>query len=334
MSKLYPVKGNLIPFIPEGEFYFSKGVEAYQKRKFDLSLKWFQKAMERQPNDPLYICQASIVHTEMGAYHLANQLLNKVLSQYGERYIDCYYLLANNYAHLGLLQDAAKYAALYLEKASDDEFKEEAEELLQLLDFTEEEDEAEDWLLEEEDDLLMYQETAFYHLEREEWQDAISVLEEMIILFPDFSQARHEYYYALFFAGEQDEAVAMEEKHLLDHPNALFSMMNLAVFYYYSDDQSKLAPFVLWLDNIYPIHEQQKLRMAVTFCHLGLYSKALRRFQLLHKSKVKGHPSYYRWYSRCQYEMGMETMAERLWEEGCRQHQALIAKRPPWKKDD
>ncbi|WP_066192384.1 MULTISPECIES: tetratricopeptide repeat protein [Gracilibacillus] len=331
MSKNQLLQDNLIPFIPDGEFYFTKGVEAYQKRKFDLSLKWFQKAVEQKPTNPLYLCQASIVHTEVGEYHLANQLLTKVLAHHGEEYVDCYYLLANNYAHLGLIQDAIKYTTLYLEHNTDNEFEEEAEELLHMLDGVEEETD-EDWLLEEEDDLLMYQETAFYHLEREEWADAIAILEEMITLFPEFPQARQEYHYALFYAGERDKAIALEENYWQEHPNTLFSCMNLTVFYHDIKEQEKTDGFIALLDNIYPLHEQQKLRMAVTFAHVGLYQKALQRFKLLHKSKLKGHPSYYKWFSLCHYQAGTSVMADRLWEEGCRQHQVLADQRPPWQK--
>ncbi|WP_163579049.1 tetratricopeptide repeat protein [Gracilibacillus saliphilus] len=332
MTNPYQIEGNIIPFIPEGDFYFSKGVESFQKRKFDLSLKWFKKAIADKPDNPLYQCQASIVYTEMGSYHLANQMLTKVLSSHGEDYVDCYYLIANNYAHLGLLQDAVKYAELYIEKAPDGEFTEAASSLLDVLDFSEvEEDEDDEWMLEEEDDLIIYQETAFYHLEREEWEEAIAILEEMITLFPEFSQGRHEYHYALFFAGEREEAITMEEKYLQDHPDSLFSCMNLACFYAHEANQERLQYYTGLLDNIYPIHEQQKLRIAVTFAQIGLYEKALYRFKLLHKSKLKGHPSYYRWFSTCQYYLGLKEMAQHLWEEGCKQHNILAVQTPPWK---
>ncbi|WP_347834692.1 hypothetical protein [Gracilibacillus sp. JCM 18860] len=85
MPKPNKTKENVIPFIPEGDFYFSKGVEAYQKRKFELSIKWFQKALSEKPNHPLYQCQLSIVYTEIGSYHLANQLLTDVLAKHGGR---------------------------------------------------------------------------------------------------------------------------------------------------------------------------------------------------------------------------------------------------------
>src|SRR5690625_7261513 len=85
-----------------------------------------------------------------------------------KKYVDCYYLIANNYAHLGLLNDAKKYANAYLDKESDGEFIEEAKSLLQLIDI--EKSEEDEWELEDEDELLIYQETAFYHMENCEWE--------------------------------------------------------------------------------------------------------------------------------------------------------------------
>src|SRR5699024_12367568 len=121
---------NIIPFIPEGDFYFTKGVEAFQKRKFEIAIKWMKKAVEAKPMEALYACQLSIIYTEIGSYHEADQVLTSVLET--KIYVDCYYLIANNYAHLGLLNDAKQYAITYLDKESDGEFIEEAKSMHKL----------------------------------------------------------------------------------------------------------------------------------------------------------------------------------------------------------
>ncbi|ENH96007.1 hypothetical protein J416_13054 [Gracilibacillus halophilus YIM-C55.5] len=330
MSKQESHDQKLIPFIPEGDFYFSKGVEAYRKKKFDISLKWFGKAIEAKPNNPLYQCQMSIVYTEIGSYHLANQLLEDVLASHGEEYVDCYYLLANNCAHLGLLQDAKAYAQTYVEEAPDGDFSEEANSLLTVLSIDEEEEQEDEWAFDKEDDILMYQETVFYHLDREEWTKALALLEEMIAIFPDFSQARHEYAYALYFAGEKEEAIALEEEYVHHHPDALFGIMNLAIFYYYQEDSDKLEPITNTLVNIYPMHEQQKLRLAMTLSQIGFVEEAYQRYQSLSKDIVKNHASFYRWYSACCYGLGKIERAYQIWEEGCRKHDILSKQTPPW----
>ncbi|WP_404454225.1 hypothetical protein LG329_05185 [Virgibacillus necropolis] len=312
---------NVVPFIPDGEFYFTKGVEAFQKRKFDVSVKWMKKAIEFAPVEPLYQCQLSIVYTEIGAYHAANQLLTKVLQSTGDKYVDCYYLLANNYAHLGLLNDAKKYAESYLNNEPDGDFHEEAHSLLEMLDI-DETDEDEEWDIEEEDELLIYQETVFNHMEYFEWSKALPLLEEMIALFPEHKMIKHDYTQALFFSGHQEDAMMMELDVLKETPNDLCSHINLAIFYF-ERGNVEYTKHIKALLNVYSIHEQQKLKIATTLARTEFYQDAYKRFRLLSKGTLKGHPSYYRWYSIAAYHNGETEKAKSLWEEGCTRHPLL-----------
>lgn len=325
-------KNNVIPFIAEGDFFFSKGVEAFYKRKFDIALKWLKKATETSPNEALYPCQMSIIYTEIGAYHAANQLLLEVIDKHGDNYFDCYYLIANNYAHLGLLQDAQKYAQLYLNKTSDGEFKSETEQLLAVLDIGIEEDEDDDIddLIDGEDEFLVYQETVFFHLERFEWDKAITLLKEMITLFPDSPLVKHEYHYALFFLGQSAEAIALEEELFSEQPDSLFARSNLAIFYYHEKLLDKANTLVESLSNVHPLHPQQCLRVAYTFAATENYDRAYQRFLRIPKSKVKGHINYFRTYSLTLYQIGFKQKAHDIWQEGCRLHSHLRTEPKPW----
>ncbi|MBM7600569.1 tetratricopeptide (TPR) repeat protein [Virgibacillus halotolerans] len=320
-DKLDGKQNNVIPFIPEGDFYFSKGVEAFQKKKFDIAIKWLNKAMDEKPEDPLYACQMSIIYTEIGSYYEANELLTTVLQT--TDYVDCYYLLANNYAHLGLLNDAAKYANAYLDKEPEGDFSEETKQLLDLIDIDEEQVD-DNWDLEEEDELLIYQETAFYHMEFMEWDKALLVIKEMMTLFPEHQLAKHDYTQALFFSGQQQDAIEMELDILKDDANSLYSMTNLAVFYYEQGNKPEYENYIQALLNVYPMHEQQKLRIAVTLAKTGFHEQAYSRFRLLAKGIVKGHPSFYRWYSKTIFQQGFPEKAQNLWEEGIKKHPKLV----------
>ncbi|WP_077624832.1 tetratricopeptide repeat protein [Sediminibacillus massiliensis] len=322
-----PKMDKVIPFIPEGDFYFTKGVEAFQKRKFDIAIKWLKKAVETSPDEALFKCQISIVYTEIGAYHLANQILTEVLADHGDDYIDCYYLIANNYAHLGLLQDAKKYTESYLEKAPDGDFHDEAIDLLGFIDI---EDDDEDWTFEEEDELLILQETAFYHLEREEWEEALPILEELMSLFPEHMPAKHEYSMALFFSDSQTEAIRLEKQWLKKSPQSLYGHTNLAVFHHYLGNLEKSQKHLDALTNVYPIHEQQKLKIASTLAKTGRYEEAAARFAMLSKSQLKGHTTYFRWYSIAAYHTGNPDKALSLWEEGCKRHPHMSDFEGPW----
>lgn len=324
-------KENIIPYIPDGDFYFSKGAEAFDKHKYDIAIKWLRKAIEAAPENPLYQCQMSIVYTEIGAYHAANQLLHEVLQYTAGQYTDCYYLLANNYAHLGLLNDAKKYAEIYLDKQKNGDFCEDAEHLLNLM-HSDKEDGAE-WEFEEEDELIVYQEAAFRHLQCKEWGNAIKLLEEMMALFPEHKAIKHDYTYALFFSGSTEEAISMELDLLEEQPDTLplRSHINLAMFYHETGWIKEYKRYIKALLNVYPIHEQQKLRIAVTLAATGDYEQAYGRFCNLAKQQVKNHLAYYKWYSIAAYKLGRPSKALALWEEGCKNHPSLANEEGPWK---
>ncbi|KGP91542.1 hypothetical protein N780_17990 [Pontibacillus chungwhensis BH030062] len=326
------VVDNIIPFTPEGEFYFNKGVRAFRKREFEKASKWLRRAVELSPKQPVYQCQLSVVHTETGDYHTANQILMNVLADFGHEYVDCYYLISNNYAHLGLFQDAKKYAKEYLNKAPEGDFKEEAEQLVSVLDIEEEEDEDDDWAFEEEDELMMHQESAFYYMERQQWKEALPILEEMIRLFPNFVSAKHDYAVCLFFAGEEQEAIELEEQWHEREPFSLHSMCNLAVFYFHQGKAQQSQGHIQKLRNVYPIGEQQKLRVAATLTQVGEYAAAYDRFCRLEKGKLKGHLSYYKWFSIAAYHTGEPSKALSLWEEGCTRHPNLAEQGGPWQQ--
>ncbi|MFD2750338.1 tetratricopeptide repeat protein [Virgibacillus siamensis] len=325
-NKTYQHQENVYPLIPEGDFYFQKGVEAFQKRNFEGAIKWLRKAIEMVPADPLYQCQMSIIYTEIGAYHTANQLLTKVLESSGSDYTDCYYLLANNYAHLGLLNDAKKYANSYLEKEPDGEFHEAAEQLIEMVDI----DIDDDWLTDEEDEFLIYQETVFYHLENDDWDKALPLLEEMTTLFPGHPLVSHDYSQALFYSGYQDEAVTMETDKLEQDPNSLYSHINLAIFSYELGNITKYESHIQALKNVYPLHEQLRLRIAITFAQTEMYQEAYSRFRGLAKSTAKNYLSYYKYYSISAYRIGEPSKALSLWEEGCKRHPGLSKQDGPW----
>lgn len=319
---------NILPFTMNAEFYFTIGVKAFQKRDFNKAIKWLQKAMDIAPFNPLYPCQLSVLYTEIRAYQKANQLLTKVLADFGEEYVDCYYLIANNYAHLGLFHDAQKNVEKYIAKAPKGDFITEANELLEMLQLYHEVEEDDDFdddeFFDEEDELIIYQETVFYHMEHEEWDQALPVLEEFMMLYPDYIVAKHDYAYALFFAGHEDEALELEAEWYKNDPNGIQSIVNLAVFYHELGMEDKSQEYIEILESVYPMNEQQQLKIAVAFAHTKHFEQALDRFKVLPKRRLNTHISYYKWYSATLFHTGNEKLAEQLWEEGCRRHPFLL----------
>jgi len=306
---------NLIPFVPEADFYYAKGIEFFNKRKIESALKWMKKALEKKPNEPLIKCQLAVVYMELHAYHESLRLLLEVLESH-PNYEDCHYLLANNYAHLGLLEDAKEYAEKYLTVAPDGDYSIEAKRLLEITDLDDDDD---DFQLADEDDLLFLQETAFFFMEYFEWEDAVETLEDLLVLFPNHISGKHDYAEALFFLGDHEKAIELELELLEEHPNSIAGYANLALFYYNLNEE-EYKYYINNLLHVYPMHEQQKLKLAVIFSRLGIYEEAYHRFRSLRKEVVESHPSYYRWFAHAAYHFGKEEKARAIWKEGCYRH--------------
>ncbi|SES70059.1 Tetratricopeptide repeat-containing protein [Salinibacillus kushneri] len=316
---------NVIPFLLEGEFYFSLGVKAFRKHEFEKAEKWLKRAIELEPDNPLYPSQLSVLYTEIKAYDQANQMLTKVLEDFGDSYVDCYYLIANNYAHLGLFQDAKKNIETYLQNAPHGEFANEAKELLNLLKIYNDdlEEDGDEWIFDEEDELLTYQESAFYYLEHQDWDQALPILEHMIARYPDYVVAQHDFAWALFFSGEYKRALEIEKEAYEENPNSIHSIVNLAIFYAEMGEQEQSNQYIEWLENVYPIHDQQRLKIAAAFAHTKHYKLAYERFKHLPKNNLQNHLSYYKWYSIVLYKVEMYSKAVEIWKEGCSRHPYL-----------
>ena len=69
-------KGQLLSFIPTGEYYYSKGLKAFHRRDFRKAIKYLQRAMQLEPGEPMIVCQLAIIYTELGEYQQSNQLLH------------------------------------------------------------------------------------------------------------------------------------------------------------------------------------------------------------------------------------------------------------------
>ena len=120
-SKALKQKGQLLSFVPTGEYYFTKGVKAFHRRDLIKAQKYFQRAMQLEPGEPMIICQLAIVQSELGEYQQSNRHLHLILDELDEHMAECHYFLANNYAHMGLFRDAFRHANLYLEVNKDGE---------------------------------------------------------------------------------------------------------------------------------------------------------------------------------------------------------------------
>ena len=86
-------KGQLLSFTPTGEYYFTIGLKAFQRRDFQKAIKYLKRAMHLEPGEPMIVCQLAIIYTELGDYQQSNQLLHFILEELDEEMVECHFFL-------------------------------------------------------------------------------------------------------------------------------------------------------------------------------------------------------------------------------------------------
>lgn len=300
----------ILSFHPTGEYYYNKGLKAYHHRDLYRAKKFLDRALDLEPLEPLIACQLAIVCTDLGEYSYSNSILENIILNLDPHMTECHYFLANNYAHQGMFKEAYKHANEYLKKEKFGEFVDEAEDLMDLITF--ENNETEESLI-EQDSLINEQEKAREFLEAGNFQKAVEVLTATIKDHPDFWFAYNNLALAHFYLGNNKEAFATLETVLEKNPGNLHALCNLVVFYYYEKNDEKVDEMVAVLEKVRPILPEQQYKLGATFALIGRYQLAYMWLRQLRRTGFEGDDTFYYWVSYCAHHLGYEHSAKRAW---------------------
>ena len=220
----------VVPLFRSGEYFFHLGIEAYRKKHLHRAVKLFERAVRITKQEPVFQIQLAAVLSETGDYERSNDILQQVIIEHGDHLPECYFFMANNYAYLGMLEQAERQAIRYLDLSPEERFSDDARDLIELLKFEREEEE--DWseLDEQEDQLISRHERASFLLKNGEIDISLPILESIIEDFPTYWAAHNHLAEALFRLGE--EAAFEKCDQILDQdPGNLLAICNLALFY-------------------------------------------------------------------------------------------------------
>jgi tetratricopeptide (TPR) repeat protein len=325
-SKALKQKGQLLSFVPTGEYYFTKGVKAFHRRDLIKAEKYFQRAMQLEPGEPMIICQLAIVQSELGEYQQSNRHLHLILDELDEHMAECHYFLANNYAHMGLFRDAFRHANLYLEVNEDGEFAEDAIDLLDVLALEAEEMDENFY---EEDDLIIKQEEARNLLESGEFPKAIEIFHEVIEEYPEYWSAYNNLALAYFYLGETVKAREILNDVIKQNPGNLHALCNALVFAHYQNHADEVQALKDVLERIHPIHFEHQFKLGATFALIGEYELAYRWLKKLQKTGFEGDGAFYYWLAHSSYFTGRENSARGIWKKVL-EHSPEKAGMEPW----
>lgn len=200
-SKVRQENGVVLSFIPTGEYYFNKGINAFHRHDLTGARKYLERAIQLEPYEPMIACQLGLVYMQLEQYQESNDLFNRILEELDPSMTECLYFLANNFAELGLFSEAKNYATSYLDTDPYGEFIEDAEDLLYIVGM--EEDGEDDFPI--KDELILKQDKARQLLESGNFEKAVEILTNVIEEFPDFWSAYNNLALGYFYLGDMDK---------------------------------------------------------------------------------------------------------------------------------
>lgn len=301
-------KARIISFIPDGEYYYQKGITAYQKGDLYRAKKFVERAINFNPSEPEYLCQEAAILAELERYEESNELLRKVVSEIDQTMTECYFFMANNYAYLGRFEEAIRVLKKYFSLDPHGSFIQEARELYRMLSL-----ESQSALYEEEG-FIADHERARKALEKCQYQKAIDLFKKVIQEQPTFWVAYNNLSVAYFSMGRLTEAFSTLQQVIASDPGNIPAICNLVTFYLQLDDREQVAEWTPVLDKLYPFFPEHRSKLGATYFFLGEYEKAYRWLRSAARSCTHWDQPFYFWYAMTAYNLGRMNEAKRMWE--------------------
>ncbi|RQW21297.1 tetratricopeptide repeat protein [Shouchella lehensis] len=261
----------VIPFYRSGDYFFHKGLAAFQDKRLSRAAKLFERAVKLTETEPIFKIQLAAVLTELGEYERSNELLHQIIETNNDEHPVCHFFIANNEVFLGHFFQAEKHVTRYLALEPEGAFVDDAKELAELF----EEDPLDEE--EKEEESLNNHENAWILLTEGNVREAIPLLKKVLDIQPENWAAQNHLAEAFFRTGQEQLAFDKCEEILeSDHGN-LLALCNIAVFHYQLGYTTKANQFGEILKKIQPIHHDSKIRLLHVLCHIGAYEEVAVR---------------------------------------------------------
>jgi tetratricopeptide (TPR) repeat protein len=302
--------GILLTFDINDELYYRKGLREYKNNNFQQAIKYIKKAVELDPTNDDYQLELANLYSEVGNYVKSNEILKDIYNK-NKNIIECVYLIATNYAYLGLFYEAQKYARKYIEISDDGEFVDDALDLLEMIEI--EDEDLEEGLLKEES-LIFKQELAKELLEKGQLQKAVQLLQEIISEHPKYWPAYNNLALAYLHLGRTETAIEKLNYILANNDGNIHALCNLVVVYFHTGEREKMEELLSKLEVIEPIYVEHRVKLGATFGMVGRYERAYRWLRSAKKHGIQETTTFLYWLAVCSYELGKYEIAENAWE--------------------
>nr|WP_223070093.1 tetratricopeptide repeat protein [Paenibacillus caui] len=296
----------------DANFFFDRAVSSLDRLQYDKALKYFRKAVEYEPDNPVNHCNMAGILSEIGDYEGSNKVLSTILNEVDGTMTECYFYMANNYANMEQFEAAEEALITYLEQDPEGQFLAEAEEMMDLLQY-ELNRPAKVRHIESLKGVAEHDQ-ARSMLEKGEFAGAVKLLETLLRDQPDFLAARNNLALGYYYLGMFKEAMDAISQVLERDPGNLHGLCNLAVFIQHEGDEKLLEELSDRLERIVPFHQEHVFKLATTMGILGKHEAAYRHFKrLLRDNDVNFDPCLYHYAAVAAYNIGRYNEARTLW---------------------
>ncbi|MCC3380419.1 tetratricopeptide repeat protein [Paenibacillus farraposensis] len=297
----------------DASFFFEKAVRSLDRNHYDKALKYFRKAVEYEPDNPVNHCNMAGILSEMGDYAGSNEILSSVLTDVDPSMTECYFYMANNYANMEQFEEAEKALVTYLEEDEEGQFLDEAEEMMELLYYELNRPTKLNRIKARQG--VVEHDQARVLLEEGKFAQAAQLLKQISEEQPDMFAARNNLALAYYYMGLFQNAKTTILRVLEDEPGNLHALCNLAIFYQHEGGGPELDRLVQTLAITIPFQEEQVFKLATTMGILGRHEEAYRHFRrLLHGAgENSADASLYHYTAVAASNTGRYAEARRLW---------------------
>ncbi|QAY67327.1 tetratricopeptide repeat protein [Paenibacillus protaetiae] len=303
---------NIIPIHWDATFFFERAVRSLDRYHYDKALKYFRRAVEYEPDNPVNHCNMAGILSEMGDYEESNRILKWIVDELDPTMTECHFYMANNFANMENYEAAEGALVQYLEEDADGQFLDEAEEMMELFHYELERPTRVASIKSREG--IAEHDKARSMLEEGKFTEAVRMLEQIIAAHPDFMAARNNLALAFYYMGMFDKAMETIREALDNEPGNLHALCNLAIFYQHAGDKENLAALTALLKKTEPFHEEHVFKLATTMGILGEHAAAYRQFhRLLREAQLEQDPSLFHYAAVAACNSGRYYEAERLW---------------------
>ncbi|MDP9702055.1 tetratricopeptide (TPR) repeat protein [Paenibacillus intestini] len=314
-GKLVRTEGHLANIIPihlDASFFFERAVRSLDRNHVDKALKYFRKAVEYEPDNPVNHCNMAGILSEKGDYEASNAILANVLDVVDPSMTECYFYMANNYANMDQFEEAERALVTYLEEDTQGQFMTEAEEMMELL-YYELDRPAKLNRIKSRKGVVEHDQAREF-LEEGKFAQAAELLEGMSPDYPDYLAARNNlalayYYMGLFSKAKETIAEVLEQE-----PGNLHALCNLAIFYQNENRTDQVLLLIKKLRAIVPFQHEQVYKLATTMGILGQHDAAYIHFRrLLKGEETATDPALAHYAAVAAFNTERYDIAKRLW---------------------